>query len=196
MPVREKGRRSPGSPPARPFSRPQPPADRRQNAGFSVTASKLTAETDWLLEEAGFEPSVPRDTNQVRRGSHHLGWIDRRRKIRRECEPTRRRRPAPSAVPPRFECRATAFSQRRRSAWRIDTQGDRGFESPFLYRRVGSELASRQIMTRARDDPVPHPPHNFEIASRIGGTAPLADYALRQTVASHGCLCRGSPGGR
>jgi len=32
MPVREKGRRRPGSPPARPFSRPQPPADRRQSA--------------------------------------------------------------------------------------------------------------------------------------------------------------------
>jgi CubicO group peptidase (beta-lactamase class C family) len=32
--VREKGRRSPGSQPARPFSRPQPPADRRQSAGL------------------------------------------------------------------------------------------------------------------------------------------------------------------
>jgi len=34
MPVREKGRRSPGSQPARPFSRPQPAADRRQSAGL------------------------------------------------------------------------------------------------------------------------------------------------------------------
>jgi hypothetical protein len=34
MPVREKGRRSPGSPPARPFSRPHPPVDRRQSAGL------------------------------------------------------------------------------------------------------------------------------------------------------------------
>jgi len=34
MPVREKRRRSPGSPPARPFSRPKPPADRRQSAGL------------------------------------------------------------------------------------------------------------------------------------------------------------------
>ena len=33
-PVREKGRRSPGSQPARPFSRPQPAADRRQSAGL------------------------------------------------------------------------------------------------------------------------------------------------------------------
>src|SRR5437763_9363104 len=59
MPVREKGRRRPGSPPARPFSRPQPPADRRQSAGFSPMASGFTAETDWLLEESGFELSVP-----------------------------------------------------------------------------------------------------------------------------------------
>src|ERR1700720_1150828 len=28
--------------------------------GFSPIASGFTAETDWLLEEAGFEPSVPR----------------------------------------------------------------------------------------------------------------------------------------
>jgi hypothetical protein len=34
MPVREKRPRSPGSEPARPFSRPQPPADRRQSAGL------------------------------------------------------------------------------------------------------------------------------------------------------------------
>jgi hypothetical protein len=32
--VREKGRRSPGSQPARPFSRPEPPADCRQSAGL------------------------------------------------------------------------------------------------------------------------------------------------------------------
>src|ERR1700746_2454629 len=55
MPVREKRRRSPGSQPARLFSRPQPPADRRQRAGFSPIASGFTAETDWLLEEGGFE---------------------------------------------------------------------------------------------------------------------------------------------
>src|SRR3984893_2457640 len=59
MPVREKGRRSPGSPPARPFSRPQPPADRRQSAGLFPIASGFTAETDWLLEGSGFELSVP-----------------------------------------------------------------------------------------------------------------------------------------
>ena len=61
MPVREKRRRSPGSRPARLFSRPQPPADRRQRAGFSPIASGFTAETDWLLEGSGFEPSVPGD---------------------------------------------------------------------------------------------------------------------------------------
>src|SRR5438270_11955908 len=30
--------------------------------GFSPIASRFTAETDWLLEGAGFEPSVPRKT--------------------------------------------------------------------------------------------------------------------------------------
>ena len=60
MPVREKGRRSPGSQPACPFSRPQPPADAAKVRGFSPIASGFTAETDWLLEGDGFEPSVPR----------------------------------------------------------------------------------------------------------------------------------------
>src|ERR1700752_2126996 len=60
MPVREKGRRSPGSQPARSFSRPQPAADRRKVRGFLPIASGFTAETDWLLEQGGFEPSVPR----------------------------------------------------------------------------------------------------------------------------------------
>jgi len=59
MPVREKGRRSPGSQPARPFSRPQPPQNAAKVRGFSLTAAGFTAETDWLLEEAGFELSVP-----------------------------------------------------------------------------------------------------------------------------------------
>jgi hypothetical protein len=38
------------------LSRPQTTAKVR---GFSVTASGFTAETDWLLEESGFEPLVP-----------------------------------------------------------------------------------------------------------------------------------------
>ena len=59
MPVREKGRRGPGSQPARPFSRPQPHADRRQVRGFSPTPAGFTAETDCLLEESRFEPLVP-----------------------------------------------------------------------------------------------------------------------------------------
>src|ERR1700730_10361047 len=37
----------------------QPAADRRQMRGFSPIASGFTAETDWLLEEAGFELPVP-----------------------------------------------------------------------------------------------------------------------------------------
>jgi hypothetical protein len=64
MPVREKGRRRPGSQPARPLSCPQPPADRAKVRGFSPIASGFTAETDWLLEEDGFEPSVPQKGGQ------------------------------------------------------------------------------------------------------------------------------------
>jgi hypothetical protein len=35
--------------------------------GFSLAASGFTAETDWLLEGAGFELSVPRGTTKVSR---------------------------------------------------------------------------------------------------------------------------------
>ena len=59
MPDREKRPRSPvRSLHARSHvpSRPQNAAKVR---GFSLTASGFTAETDWLLEEARFEPSVP-----------------------------------------------------------------------------------------------------------------------------------------
>jgi hypothetical protein len=59
MPVREKGRRRPGSQPARPFSRPQPPQNAAKVRGFSHTASAFTAETDCLLEQRRFELSVP-----------------------------------------------------------------------------------------------------------------------------------------
>src|SRR5438309_5501764 len=67
MPVREKGRRSPGSQPARRFSRPQPPADRRQSAGLFAYSLRFTAETDWLLEQDGFEPSVPDEEKPILR---------------------------------------------------------------------------------------------------------------------------------
>jgi hypothetical protein len=46
----------------------------RRNAakvrGFSLSASGFAAETDWLLEEDGFEPSVPRGAIKVSRGAH------------------------------------------------------------------------------------------------------------------------------
>ena len=60
MPVREKGRRSPGSQLALPFSRPSHPQTAAKVRGFSPIASRFTAETDWLVEGDGFEPSVPR----------------------------------------------------------------------------------------------------------------------------------------
>jgi hypothetical protein len=50
MPIREKGWRSPGSQPARPFSRPKPLQNAAKVRDFSLTASGFTAETDWLLE--------------------------------------------------------------------------------------------------------------------------------------------------
>ena len=59
MPVREKARRSPDSPAARPFSRPSVPQNAAKLRGFSRTVSAFTAETDCLLEESGFEPLVP-----------------------------------------------------------------------------------------------------------------------------------------
>jgi hypothetical protein len=68
MPVREKGRRGPGSQRARPFSRPHASTDRRKSAGSSGTAAECTAQTDSPLEGNGFEPSVPR----VMGGD--LGW--------------------------------------------------------------------------------------------------------------------------
>src|SRR5438477_7483282 len=68
MPVREKGRRSPGSQPAHPFSRPNPPAECRHVRGFSPSDSGFTAETDWLLEEAGFELFVPLQTRGTQPG--------------------------------------------------------------------------------------------------------------------------------
>jgi len=64
MPVREKGRRRPGSPPARPFSRPHHPQTAAKARGFALTASGFTAETDWLLEEEGFELLVPASKGQ------------------------------------------------------------------------------------------------------------------------------------
>jgi hypothetical protein len=59
MPVREKGRKSPGSQPARPSHVPRQPQTAAKVRGFSPIASGFTAETDWLLEEDGFELVVP-----------------------------------------------------------------------------------------------------------------------------------------
>jgi hypothetical protein len=60
MPVREKGRKSP----VRSLHVLSHVPSHAQNAakvrGFSPSDSGFTAETDWLLEERGFEPLVPR----------------------------------------------------------------------------------------------------------------------------------------
>ena len=46
---------------------PSHPQNAAKVRGFSRTASAFTAETDCLLEEAGFELSVPHDTTKVSR---------------------------------------------------------------------------------------------------------------------------------
>jgi len=38
---------------------PSHPQTAAKVRGFSLTASGFTAETDWLLEQAGFKPSIP-----------------------------------------------------------------------------------------------------------------------------------------
>src|SRR5947208_2509937 len=59
MPVREKGRRSPGSQPARPFSPPPPRADRRQSAGlfaYSPRGSPLRQTGCWREKDSNPQP--------------------------------------------------------------------------------------------------------------------------------------------
>src|SRR6202035_3581271 len=90
MPVREKGRRSPGSQPARPSHVPSHPQTAAKVRGFSPIASGFTAETDWLLEESGFELSVPperkafpRALDRFRRPSLRAPWEwDLKRRLR------------------------------------------------------------------------------------------------------------------
>src|SRR5438874_498165 len=38
---------------------PSQPQNAAKVRGFSLSAPRFTAETDWLLEESGFEPLVP-----------------------------------------------------------------------------------------------------------------------------------------
>ena len=64
MPVREKRRRSPGSQPTRPFSRPQPLAERRQSEGlfaYSLQGSLLRQTGCWSKADSNSE-SHPRAT--------------------------------------------------------------------------------------------------------------------------------------
>ena len=74
MPVREKGEGVPVRSLHVPSHVPSHPQNAAKVRGFSRTASTLTAETDWLLEEAGFEPSVPLSSQHLRRavqGRHY-----------------------------------------------------------------------------------------------------------------------------
>jgi hypothetical protein len=59
MPAREKGRRSPDRRQPVPSHVPSDTLTAAKVRGFLPTAPGCTAETDWLLEEGGFEPLVP-----------------------------------------------------------------------------------------------------------------------------------------
>jgi transposase len=58
--IRRRGpRETLSSRPARPFSRPNPHADRRECRAFGVQPPQFSIETDSPLEGGGFEPPVP-----------------------------------------------------------------------------------------------------------------------------------------
>jgi hypothetical protein len=78
MPVREKGRRRPVRFLQVPSHVPSQPQTAAKVPGFSLTATRFTAETDWLLEEAGFEPSVPGDGGFGRIRAHATRVRNRR----------------------------------------------------------------------------------------------------------------------
>jgi hypothetical protein len=65
MPVREKGGGVPVRSPHVPSHVPSHPQNAAKVRGFSLIDSGFTAETDWLLEQAGFEPLVPRKAPRV-----------------------------------------------------------------------------------------------------------------------------------
>jgi hypothetical protein len=65
MPDREKRPRSPVRSLHVPSHVPSRPQNAAKVRGFSLTASGFTAETDWLLEERGFELLVPRKRDAV-----------------------------------------------------------------------------------------------------------------------------------
>jgi hypothetical protein len=140
MPVREKGRRSHGSRlhvPSHVPSRPQTVAKVR---GFSPTASGFTAETDWLLEGTGFEPSVPPDRSSggiypadVRSDAPTLFSSGARRRLR-----ATRIRSASIAGTGYLVRELSLFPSRSPKETRIH-KWDQEFESVFLQRRVCCE---------------------------------------------------------
>ena len=67
MPVKEKERRRPGSYLHVPSHVPSHPQNAAKLRGFPGAASAFTAETDWLLEQSGFEPLVPLPSLTLRR---------------------------------------------------------------------------------------------------------------------------------
>jgi hypothetical protein len=76
-PSERKGEGVPVRSPHVPSHVPGHPQTAAKVRGFSLTASGFTAETDWLLEESGFELMVPPRTERKWEGAgthqHHLG---------------------------------------------------------------------------------------------------------------------------
>jgi hypothetical protein len=81
MPVQREGEEVPVRSLRVPSHVPNHPQTAAKVRGFSPTASGFAAETDCLLEEAGFEPSVPRDTARGSRGPHAPLLNPPRRKV-------------------------------------------------------------------------------------------------------------------
>ena len=82
MPVKRKGQGVPVPSLHVPSHVPSHPRTAAKVRGFSLTASGVTTETDWLLEEDGFEPSVPRGRERTSRAKSDLQDDNRRRSIR------------------------------------------------------------------------------------------------------------------
>src|SRR5204862_2127821 len=71
-PSERKGERGPVRSLHVPSHVPSPPQNAAKVRGFSRTASAFTSETDCLLEEARFEPLVPRSKGQPYRARRSL----------------------------------------------------------------------------------------------------------------------------
>ena len=127
---------------ASPSHVPSHPQTAAKVRGFSPIASGFTAETDWLLEGDGFEPSVPEPRN-VR--SRALFRSDRGHYRRREApDPQHQQRGRQASEAARHKRRgvisAEAAHRARRQTRRARRPSDGRRRSRRLYRRVSAGL--------------------------------------------------------